>query len=281
MKLFICLVTPSEKLRRHFGRGKSSILPKEAFNRGPFANQQAHTTVAAWTPVTPFSSADLERFLLLRGRDYDACVLVVDIVWQHYVQDIINAMFTVFFEAEAAVGNPHNFFSGIFARAFRNFGTVLAKFRRGDDRKLLALPLRNFSANELTEIARLCREVSLSRSGTFSDDVERQLSRLRTRVRPRRKSSYKTTYVVDDSERFFAYGPETHARFATGEPHKPSCEVAALFRFGVRLDERRHYNVSETEGDRTTIKGDFPDCHGEVHAVRGETHLNMFASDYF
>ena len=168
---------------------------------------------------------------------------------------------------------------GIFARMLRAFGTVLDKFRRGDDGKLLTLPLRNFKAQELAEIARLCREVHSS--GNFSDDVEKQLAGLRARVRPRRKSSYKTKYMVDDLERLFAYGPETHARFATGEPHKPSCEVAALFRFGVRLDESRHYNVSETEGDHTKIEGDFPDCHGEVHPVRGKTHLNMFANDYF
>jgi hypothetical protein len=278
MKLFICLVTPSEKLRRHIGLGKTSVVPK-ALNRGPFANQQPHTTVAAWTPEAPFSSADLEQFLLLRARDHDACVLVVDKVWKHYVQDVMNAIFTVFFEAEIAGDNPHNFLSGIFARTLRTFGIVFAKFRRGDDGKLLALPLRNFRASELTEVARLCREVRLS--STFSEDVERELAGLRERVRPRRKSNYKTTYIVDELERFFAYGQEMHARFATGEPHRPSCEVAALFRFGVRLDERRHYNVSETEGDRTKIEGDFPDCHGQVHVVRDKTHLNMFANDYF
>ncbi|WP_158824215.1 hypothetical protein [Granulicella sp. S156] len=279
MKLFICLITPDGKLRRHFGRGKDGIIPAEAFKRGPLANQQAQPTVAAWTPKAPFSSADLERFLLSRARNHDACILIVDLVWQHYVQDITSAAFIVTFEAEAASGNPQNFFFGISARMLRNFAQLLNKFRRSDDAKLLALPLRNFIASELNEIARLCREAVLS--GSLSDDVEQQLAGLRARVRPRQKTSYKTTYAVDDLKRFFAYGLETHAQFATGVPHHAYCEIGGLFRFGVRLDERRHYNVSETEGDRTTIEGNFPDCHDQVHAVTGKTHLNMFANDYF
>jgi hypothetical protein len=43
----------------------------------------------------------------------------------------------------------------------------------------------------------------------------------------------------------------------------------------------RHYNVSETEGDRTTIEGEFLDCHNNAHSVSGRTHLNMFSNDYF
>lgn len=279
MKLFICLVTPDEKLRRHFGRGKDGIIPAEVFKRGPLAHNRPQVTVIAWTPTAPFSSADLERFLLHRARGHDACILVVDVEWRQHVRDIGNAAFVVPFEAEAAGENPKNFFFGIFARTLRNFAQILAKFRRGDDGKLLALPLRNFKADQLVEIARLCREEPMS--GSLSNDVEQQLAGLRTRVRPRRKSSFKTTYAVDDATRFFAYGLERHAQFGTGTPHRPYCEVAGLFRFGVRLDERRHYNVSETEGDRTKIEGDFPDCHGEAHAVADKTHLNMFANDYF
>jgi len=279
MKLFICLITPDVKLRCYFGLGKDGIIPAEAFNRGPLANQQVQSTVAAWTPRAPFSSEDLERFLLSRARDRDACILVVDLVWQHYVQDITNAAFIVTFDAAAASGNPQNFFFRISARMLRNFAQLFDKFRRGNDAKLLALPLRNFRANELSEIVRLCREAGLSNS--LGDDVEQQLAGLRARVRPRQKATYKTTYAVDDLKRFFAYGLETHAQFATGEPHHAYCEMAGLFRFGVRLDARRHYNVSETEDDRTTIEGDFPDCHDEIHAVTGKTHLNMFANDYF
>lgn len=279
MRLFICLVTPQEGLRRHFGRGKAGVVPAEALARGPLAASGVRLAVAAWAPKPPFSSYDLERFLLSRARGDDACILVVDEAWRHFADEVRDATFVVGFDAAAACDNPRNFFFGVFARALRNFAQVVAKFRRGEDGRLLALPLRNFQAGDLAEIARLCREEPLS--GDLSNDLESCLARLRARVRPRRKTAYGTRYAVDDAVRFFDYGHERHAQFATGAPHRPSCEVAGLFRFGVRLDERRHYNVSETEGDRTVIAGSFPDCHGAVHPVAPRTHLNMFANDYF
>jgi hypothetical protein len=279
MRLFVCLVTPDETLRRYFGRGKGGVVPVEAFQRGPLADVEPQVISAAWSPELPFSSTDLERFLIRQARNNDACILILDIAWEHYALNIVNSAFIVKFNAAGVAANPQNFFFGFLARLLRNFSQIFAKFRRGDDGKLLALPLRNFRADELIEIARLCREEPMS--GNLSNDVERQLARLRTRVRPRRKSTYKTPYAVDDAARFFAYGHERHSQYATGIPHHPYCEVAALFRFGVRLDERRHYNVSETEGDRTKIEGDFPDCHAQVHVVTDKTHLNMFANDYF
>ncbi len=87
--------------------------------------------------------------------------------------------------------------------------------------------------------------------------------------------------MVDDRARFFKFGPEQHARFATGDPHRPFCAFNADFRFGNRIDSTRHYNVSESKGDRTTIEGEFDDCHDARVTVPRTTHLNMFSNDYF
>ncbi len=279
MKLFICLVTPDERLRAYFGKGKSAVIPPDALKRGPWGRLGPTPTVAAWAPDGAASARDLERFILQKARDHDACLLLVDTAYDRMLSDIRNAMFVVLFDGAAIGGTLQNFFFGVCARALRSFAQILAKFANGDDAQLLALPLRNFLAQDLAEIARLCREEPVS--GTLSNDVDQSLSRLRRRVRPRKKSRYKTRYVVDDALRFFKYGHERHARFATATPHIPACEVAGLFRFGARLDEVRHYNVSETEGDETTVSGDFSDCHGHIHAVPEQSHLNMFANDFF
>lgn len=278
MKLFICVASPDERLRRYVGKAKEGAVPREVVTRGPFMNMQPRLTVLAWMPKLPFSARDLERFLLQRARDHDAVLLLIDDAWRHHAAGIRNAAFIIPFGLDGSE-NPQNFIYGLLAKALRNFGQILAKFQKGDDSKLLALPLRNFKAEELSQIARLCREHALS--GSLSNAVETQLAKLRARVRPRRRSLYKATYAVDDESRFFSYGLERHAQFETGHPHLPSCEVAGLFRFGARLDERRHYNVSETEGDRTTIAGEFADCHDTKHGLVGESHLNMFANDFF
>ena len=167
----------------------------------------------------------------------------------------------------------------IISKILRAFRAVLAKFESSDDSQLLSLPLRNFHAAELTEIARLCRDEC--HEGDFVERLQAQLSRLRSRRRPRKQSSFNTKYVVDDQARFFVYGNEKHARFGTGEPHRPSCALTGYFRFGTRIDSARHYNVSETEGDRTRIEGEFDDCHDAKRVVPATTHLNMFSNDFF
>lgn len=279
MKLFVCLVTPDERLRAYFGKGKSAVIPPEVFKRGPLAKLGLKPSVLAWTPDDPAASGALEGFLLERARNHHACLLLVDTAWDAHVAEIRDAAFIVPFDGASIAGSLQNFFFGFCARALRSFAQLLIKFANADDAQLLALPLRNFRAQELEEIARLCRDTPLS--GTLSTDVDQRLFRLRRRVRPRQKSKYKTRYAVDDVPRFFKYGMERHARFATGSPHRPSCEIAGLFRFGARLDELRHYNVSETEGDVTTVSGGFVDCHDREHTVEQRTHLNMFANDYF
>ena len=54
-----------------------------------------------------------------------------------------------------------------------------------------------------------------------------------------------------------------------------------LLSFGCRIDDKRHYNVSEGDGDKTRISGEFMDCHDDKHVVTGVTHINMFSNDFF
>lgn len=277
MRLFIGLVTEDAGLRRNFEQ--DGTVPRDSLNRGFFRNRPAQVSAAAWKPEGVPCRRKLETFFLDNVGNAEACILVVDRRWRDYVADIRAPVFVIEFDAPHVTPNYRNFFHGILGRALRSFGQLLAKFERGDDFKLLVLPLRNFHAAELTELARLCREDY--QSPDFDRDVEARLAELRARVRPRRRTSYRTTYAVDDKQRFFHYGLERHARFPTGDPHLTYCEIAGMFRFGRRVDELRHFNVSETEGDETTIVGRFADCHGEEHDVTDGTHLNMFCNDSF
>jgi hypothetical protein len=279
VRIFIGLLTPDEALRRHYGAGKDRVVPKGSISRGYFQDQMPSVASAAYVPESAPSTDDIEKWLLSSAKSADACLLLIDADWTGFVVNVRNASLSIAFRREAMTGGHMNFINGMTGKLLRIFGSLAAKFKNEDDRQVLALPLRNFHAPELTEIARLCREACLEPN--FNNDLDRQLSVLRGRRRPRRRSSSNVKYVVDDRSRFFAYGKETHARFATGTPHKPHCELAGHFRFGQRIDALRHYNVSETEGDHTTIKGDFLDCHNSSHTVSGRTHLNMFSNDYF
>lgn len=282
MKIFVGLVAADERLRRHFGLGKEAIIPKDALNRGFFDGRGVRVLQSTYIPDGTPTATELERFVLSRAMESEACLLIVDADWLHLAADVRNSVFIVSFQNSSVGSSVQNFFHHTTAKALKALGQVMARFYKGEDGNLLMLPLRNFQAGELVEIARLCREENLQPN--FGDLIEGQLVGLRRRLRPRRRTSFKTIYAVDDAKRFFVYGRERHARFATGGEHGVHCEIAAHLRFGTRLDAERHFNVSETEGDETSISGVFRDCHNAEREVKTHprvTHLNMFANDYF
>jgi hypothetical protein len=282
MKIFVGLVAAEERLRRHFGLGKDSVVPKDALTRGFFDGRGAKVFQSAYTPEGPPSAAELERLVMSRSKDTDASLLIVDENLLHLTTDIRNSVFIVNFQNSTVGPSLQNFFHHTTAKALRALGQVLARFHRGEDGDLLILPLRNFRAVELAEIARLCRDENLE--SNFGDLIDTQLALLRRRLRPRKRTTYKTVYAVDDADRFFVFGRERHSRFATGGDHRLSCEIAGNMRFGKTIDPGRHFNVSETEGDSTSISGEFRDCHNVERLVKTHphvSHLNMFANDYF
>ncbi len=280
MKMFIGLVTPDEVLRTHFGRGKEGVIPTDALDRGFFLNRGLTVDFGAYSPEMAPSTDDLEKMLLGRTKDAAICLLLIDRRWAYLAQNIRDACFSALFDLNNFDGNCRNFFHKTMSRFLRSFSTLAQIFENGDDKQLIALPLRNFDAPELLEIARLCRDEN--QTGVFTNEIQKQLMRLRMRRRPRRQATYKTVYAVDNVPRFFVFGKETHSRFGTGSPHKPHCEMNGYFRFGRRIDSDRHYNVSETEKDETSVNGNFTDCHDTLLRVEaGKTHLNMFSNDYF
>lgn len=255
-------------------------MPNDALNRGFFADRGFTLAFGAFTPDGAPTPDGLERMLLGRTRNADVCLLVVDRAWEYLAEHVRNACFAVVYDAREVEGNYQNFFHRTMKRFLRSFGSLAAIFDNADDRQLLSLPIRNFDAAELRELVRICREENTD--GQFTNAMQEQLAGLRRQRRPRRRSDFRTIYAVDSVGRFFSYGKEKHARLATSAPHRSSCEFNGHFRFGCRIDEERHYNVSETEGDITVVEGQFLDCHGDVRTENGDrSHLNMFSNDFF
>ena len=172
-----------------------------------------------------------------------------------------------------------NFFHQATGKLMRLFGAVHTIFTSGTEMQAMCLPRRNFHASEMREIVRLFWQ-DCHKSG-FLENLYQQLQLLRRRRHPLRGNSTGKRFLVDDRKRFFEFGLERHARFPTGAPHLPSCAFNGYFRFGIRIDNMRHYNVTEEDGDRTSIEGEFDDCHDTRLPVPHTTHLNMFSNDYF
>lgn len=280
MRVWIGLASSNEAVKRYFGEQKQAVVPQEVLQRGFFQDRKAIVTVNVFSE--PVLSRDkLESFILERSADHLFSVLVIDQELLDLVDNINGYTFIAPIDLQRNIYNPQNIFHRLLSTTFKNLHHVASWMTEGGKtQEILCLPLRNFQATELAEIARIFRENSLSRE--LPNAVEHQISVLRrNNVRPRKRSKSPSKYIIDDLRRFYSFGKEHHSLPETGERHKASCIIAAQYRFGYNIDATRHFNVSSSEGDDTVVDGKFYNCHGILRHEKHDTHLNMFASDMY
>lgn len=273
MKIFAALVSSDERLCTYFTGLVGKAFPPDALNRSVYMGRRIEVVTLGLS--SGLAGPEVARRLVNGARSSECFLLFVENGCQGLIGRLRNAALVTEFSSIDMDKSPRNAVNALAGKALRSFAVIWSN--RGDD--LVRLPARNFISPELDALLECCRDHA--NVAGFGESFERRLARLRERERPRRKSSYKTKYAVDDEGKFFNYGIEKHARFDTGRPHDEYCELQGLFRFGSCVDKDRHFNVSKGEGDETYIAGDFPNCHDNVVSVPGHTHLNMFCNDFF
>lgn len=182
-------------------------------------------------------------------------------------------------DLDSAMGGTSivNHMRQVTARILKVFMSYAGKFNDAAFQRLLLLPARNFIAHEIEELENLFSRCTGATD--FGERLDAILTNLRRRQSPKKSTKYKELFIVDDEGRNFSYGKERHAQNETAcPPHHLLCLVTANFRFGIRYDSRRHYNVSQ-EGDR--IAGVFTDCHGARSLLPSRSHVNVFPNDFF
>ncbi len=278
MKVWVCVASSDEGVKKFVGIKKAGIIPSDLLNARHFGGLRLKVRASAFAPESKAPTPDeFEEFVLRQSADLDAVIVLFDDGCLRLIERLRGSCFCVPIAAIPHRSKIQNAIHGATARALKGWWQVQKRFLEGKDIKILSLPLRNFQADELLQLANAVRAVSPA----LPNDLEGGLKHLRTRLRPRQRSERKTLYLVDDAKRFYVYGHERHARPETGGDHAASCAVNARFRFGCRIDHERHYNVSESEGDKTTISGKFRNCHDIETEEKRTTHLNMFASDMY
>lgn len=281
MKIWIGLVTQNAELRRYFGEQKRAVVPRDSLNRGFFAKSSVEVTTNVKTEGD--DTADLvEAFVLNGSRNHDLSVLIIDINLQGLADNLNGYSYVVPLAFAGSTSNPQNLIHPMLCSAFRNLSHVANWITNGGKtQEIMCLPLRNFDAPELREIARIFTHEPLS--GDLFNNVERQLGIIRReRVRPRKRAkNAKADFIIDDRRRHYAYGKEKHSTIATGGDHRASCILASMFRFGCAIDSARHYNASDSDNDNTYVDGEFYNCHGIYSRERRSTHLNVFGNDMY
>ena len=174
--------------------------------------------------------------------------------------------------------NIQNLVQTLLARAVRNFRYYRTRFLDLKYQQLLRLPLRNFMADEIGVLRDLCHD--LIGAENFGRQLDQVLGTLRSRQRPKKATSRPERYFVDDEDKHFQLGHETHARADTSQPpHTKTCVLGNKYRFGIAFDGAKHFNVSNDKDE--AMSGDYVDCHGASRQGQGGKHLNMFSNDFF
>ncbi|WP_313326049.1 hypothetical protein [Pseudomonas qingdaonensis] len=224
---------------------------------------------------------------LLRNRErMEGCILLVE-------QGVANALhpklkivaLTCVFElGSGPIASPQNVIARDVVRSIRLFRSIKNAIQ--SDLRVWRLPVQNFESQLYHGfVGRMTRGLDVNQAGEALNVIQADLQGMRrTIMRPRSRSNNPQKYCVDDRNKFFDLGHEVHAQIDTRMPHTPLCVALNSFRFGIKISEEHHYNVSLGEGDRTWVMGAFSDCHGGQRIVRegeGKTHLNMFSNDFF
>lgn len=282
MKVLVCVLSSQGNIVESVRRQGDKLIPQELFKNKKGPDYPVNFKVSLFDPTD--STIGFEKFLLHSSKGMDAIILLVESEHSNVMVSVANAVFaTTFNSRDERIENFKNFFGYYFSSLFRHFFFgVKSLMSDAEKEQAMMLPLRNFDAQELREMARISRDESIG--SNFVRDFEACVADVMKRRLPRKRSDAKTKYFIDDKGMHFVYGNEIHARFDTGKPHITACELNGNFRFGKNIDTSRHYNASFGQGDATKIYGDFPDCHGmskTVTKAEQRTHLNMFANDFF
>lgn len=274
MKVLVTLATQNRLAGKLFVARSAQILNGDFLPKG----LQGRVTFEANVYDPRQNKESLADFLLNGSTGADAVAVLLDVPLADNTDQLHPAIFIGQVDFTTYIPNVQNALSGQAARVLRNLGFLLIELEDSTLFQASVLPLRNFAAAELKELAHLCR-ISTS-DGAFGSRASALIRQLVNRRGPRLRSKYPDRYFKDDCGHYFRYGFEEHSRFETGGDHGTICHLNGLFRFGKRLEEQRHYNVTHGDNDGDRITAVFENCHNQRVNIVDRSHVNMFSNDF-
>lgn len=209
----------------------------------------------------------------------DGVVVLCEETLSYVLHNVRNAVFAGEIPAIGYIENVENYLIANFSTLLKNYGQLTDLVRDATRYHAASLPIRNFDAEELRSLVKVCHTRSLDK--TFQNEIIPSFNRLLKLGGPKRRSSYPHKYFRDERGLYFRFGHEHHSRYETEGTHNPACLINGRFRFGSGLDQERHFNVTISDSDaQKRISSDLPNCHDEVVHIKDRTLINMFSNDF-
>ena len=168
------------------------------------------------------------------------------------------------------LSNKNSFFSFVLG-CISNLNKINEFINNNNLSKTFKLPVFNFKNKDLANVVNSFSNVN--------DYVDLEKIKTLTRISRKPKKNSKITYFVDDRKFYFELGHEDHGR-AESKPengHTLECYFKSIFRFGIALKDKRHFNV--TNKDHTITADNLLSCHKVVES-RKHSHFNIFYNDF-
>ncbi len=232
MRIFIALISSNDVANNNFKGTNPNIIPQEIMRKF-----QQHTFILdSFNPN--FSKMPIDKYLLSKTRSMDAAALLIQSHHEACCTSFRIPFFTTIIDIPEQL-NIKNFFGQKLSKLLTGLVFILEQMNKVDNEIVMRLPIRNFIAEDLKELCKVFETKTLDPD--FIDRVLSLKTKLLSRKRPRRKSSFPLKYFADNHEKHFDFGKERHAVLETGSPHRLSYEIAGNFRFGKKISTDQHY----------------------------------------
>jgi hypothetical protein len=269
-RAFICAASTTEALTILRQR-QNALIPQEF--RG--ANDSL-------IPVQVQTAEQLEAYIAekIGGTEdsYDLVVLLCEAALEFAVRPFKYIFWTTEFDSPGS-DQFGNHIAKKIARLLKSLGVLQRTMQDYVGQQTLLLPTGNFRSDSLRQLRAIIAnyEAHLDFSSAVSAAVGQVIADHR---KPRRlKERNQQRCFVDERDCCFKFGFEKHGQADTASPpHRVTCALSAAYRFGMRFDAERHFNVMHHHHPRLTIK--FDDCHGTQQAFKEVTHVNMWPNDF-
>jgi hypothetical protein len=268
-RLFIFVVGTTEA-EYYFSTNRRSLVPEDV--RRP-TDAISIARASAVTDIDAFFRSKVLGFI----NEYES----IFIFYEEGLEQFLSNYKMIFFLAQYRFTEPRIFLNvirSIISAVVRRANLILEKMQNHVALQIILLPRRNFVSHEANAIWEFLTVID--QDGAEREGLERRISGLmKARRKPKKiRKSGKRRFFVDEKGWHFEYGMEHHGSPEIGDPkHLITCALASIFRFSVRYDNQRHYNVTL---DGKQFSGELDNCHDTKIGVRNASHVNIWPNDY-
>ena len=269
-RIFVCAAATQDSL---------TILQQKQNALIPAEFRQANDTLL---PVMVKTSEQFEAIIfdkIIHAQyPYDSTI----VLYEESLENVVSRFRSIFWFASFRNPGPDNFGNHFGKKLARLLKAIAAVKRNMDDHirlQALLLPIRSFQSENTQRL--LTTIVNYEGYPDFSSELSQAIGGVIAKHRrPRRSRERGRERIFVDSREFaFKFGLERHGRADTADPpHNILCGLSAAYRYGIRFDDERHYNV--TDYRNPTLSAEFSNCHGLNETFNSVSHVNMWPNDF-